>query len=51
MAEYAARGNGIWAVLKIAHPPGGFRLESDGGSPDTDLNGWWARQASQSPGQ
>jgi hypothetical protein len=28
--EYADRGNGIWAVLKIAHPDGGFHLESDG---------------------
>ena len=27
--EYADRGNGIWAVLKIAHPDGGFHLESD----------------------
>ena len=30
--EYAARGNGIWGVLKIAHPGGGFHLESDGGT-------------------
>jgi hypothetical protein len=27
--EYTDRGNGIWAVLKTAHPGGGFHLESD----------------------
>jgi hypothetical protein len=49
--EYAARGNGIWAVLKIAHPGGGFHLESDGGTPDADLNDWWTRQGGQCPWQ
>jgi hypothetical protein len=41
--EYAARGNGIWGVLKIAPTGGGFHLESDGGTPDGFLNDWWAR--------
>ena len=49
--EYPARGNGSWGVLKIAHPGGGFHLESDGGTPDRFLNDWWARQGSQSPWQ
>jgi len=28
--QYADRGNGIWPVLNIAHPGGGFHLEGDG---------------------
>jgi hypothetical protein len=49
--QYAARGNGIWAVLKIAHPNGGFHLESDGGTTMKDLNDWWVRQGGQCPWQ
>jgi hypothetical protein len=49
--EYAARGNGIRAVLKIARPGGGFRLQSDGGTPSGFLNGWWTRQGGQCPWQ
>ena len=49
--ECAARGNGTWGVLKIAHPGGGFHLESNGGTPDGFLNDWWARQGSESPWQ
>lgn len=49
--EYAARGNGIWAVLKIAHAGGGFRLQSDGLTPLGFLNDWWTRQGGQCPWQ
>jgi hypothetical protein len=36
-ARAGSCGNGIWAVLKIAHPNGGFHLESDGGTTMKDL--------------
>lgn len=49
--EYADRGNGIWAVLKIAHPDGGFRLESDGGTTAEHLNDRWAGHGRQCPWQ
>ena len=47
--QYADRRNGIWAVLKIAHPKGGFRLESDGGTTVKFLNDRRAGHGSQCP--
>jgi arsenate reductase len=49
LALLADRGNGIWAVLKIAHPDGGFHLESDGGTMVKDLNDRWAQHGGQYP--
>lgn len=49
--EYADRGNGIWAVLKFAHPDGGFCLGSDGGTTVPYLNGRRAGHGRQCPGQ
>lgn len=47
--QYADRGNGIWAVLKIAHPDGGFHLESDGLTTPKFLNDRWAGHGIQCP--
>ncbi len=47
--EYADRGNGIWAVLKIAHPVGGFRI--DGGTPVQCLNDRQSGHGRQCPWQ
>ncbi len=49
--EYADRGKGIWAVLKIAHPDGGFHLESDGGTAVPDVNDRWAEYGHRCPWQ
>ena len=48
--EYADRVNGNWAVLKIAHPKGGFHLESDSGTTVTYVNERWAEHGSQCRG-
>jgi ABC-type tungstate transport system permease subunit len=47
--QYADHGNGIWAVLKIAHPKGGFHLESDGGTTVKYLNDRRPGHGSQCP--
>ena len=47
--DYADRGNGIWAMLKIGYPNGGFRLESDNGTPVVDLNARWVSLGTQCP--
>jgi hypothetical protein len=47
--KYADRGNGIWAVLKIAHPDGGFHLESDGVTAVPYLTDRWAEYSRQCP--
>lgn len=49
--KYAGRGNGIWAALKIAHPDGGFRLESDGVTAVPCLNDRRAGHGRQCPWQ
>jgi hypothetical protein len=49
--EYAYRGNSIWAVLKIAHADGGFRIESNGSTPIQYLNDRWAGHGRQCPWQ
>jgi len=49
--KYADRGNGIWAVLKIAYPDGGFHLESDGVTAVAYLNDRWAEHGRQCPWQ
>jgi hypothetical protein len=36
-------------MLKIAYPNGGFRLESDNGTPVVDLNARWASLGTQCP--
>ncbi len=47
--EYADRGNGIWGVLKMAHPNGGFHLESDGVTTVKKLNDRWTDLGGQCP--
>jgi hypothetical protein len=47
--KYTDRGDGIWAVLKIAHPDGGFHLESDGVTAVPYLNDRWAEHSRQCP--
>jgi ABC-type tungstate transport system permease subunit len=47
--EYADFGNGIWGVLKMARPAGGFHLKSDGGTMVAYLNDRWARHGGQLP--
>jgi hypothetical protein len=47
--QYADRGNGIWGVLEIAHPNGGFHLESDGLTTPEFLNDRSAGHVSQCP--
>jgi hypothetical protein len=49
--EYADFGNGLWGVLKMARPAGGFHLESDGGTAVQYLNDRWAQHGGQSPWQ
>ena len=49
--EYAGRGNRIRAALKIAHPDGGFRLESDGVTTVPCLNDRRAGHGRQCPWQ
>jgi hypothetical protein len=49
--EYADFGNGIWGVLKMARPAGGFHLESDGGTTVNYLNSRWAQHGGQLPWQ
>jgi|GraSoi2013_100cm_1033763.scaffolds.fasta_scaffold293736_2 hypothetical protein len=49
--EYADRGNGIWAALKMAHPQGGFSLESDGLTTVQKLNDRWAALGRSCPWQ
>ena len=47
--QYADRGNGIWSVLKIGRPGGGFHLESDGLTTVEFLNDRWSRPRGQHP--
>jgi hypothetical protein len=47
--DYADRGNGIRAMLRIACPNGGFRLERDDRTPVPDLNARWNSLATQCP--
>jgi hypothetical protein len=47
--DYADRGNGIWAMLKVAYPNGGFRIESDTLTPVPDLNARWNSLGTQCP--
>jgi hypothetical protein len=47
--EYADFGNGIWGVLKMARPAGGFHLKSDGGTTVKYLNDRWAQHGGQLP--
>ena len=49
--EYAGFGNGIWGVLKMARPAGGFHLESDGATTVQYLNDRWAQHGGQLPWQ
>jgi len=49
--EYAGFGNGIWGVLKMARPAGGFHLDSGGGTTVQYLNDWWAQHSGQLPWQ
>jgi NADPH:quinone reductase len=39
--EYADRGNAIWSVMKVEHPPGGFHSDSDGVIPVEFLSARW----------
>ena len=48
---YADRGNGIWAVLKIAHSDGGFHPGSNGVTTVPYLNDRWAGHGRQCPWQ
>jgi hypothetical protein len=47
--DYAGRGNGIWAMLKIAYPNGGFRLGSDNRTPVPDLHARWNTLGTRCP--
>jgi len=49
--QYADTGNGIWGVLKIGYPAGGFHLESDGQTPPKALNDRWDQHGGQCPWQ
>jgi hypothetical protein len=49
--EYADFGNGIWGVLKMARPEGGFHLKSDGGTTVKYLNDRSAQHGGQLPWQ
>ena len=46
---YADFGNGIWGVLKMARPEGGFHLEADGGTTVGSLNERWAQHGGELP--
>jgi hypothetical protein len=48
--QYADLGNGIWGILKLARPEGGFHLEADGGGTTVGyLNERWARHGNEIP--
>jgi hypothetical protein len=47
--KYADRGNGIWAVLKIAHADGGFHLETVGVTAVPYLNDRQAEHSRRCP--
>lgn len=49
--RYADLGNGIWGVLKMARPEGGFHLEGDGGTAAGYLSERWARHGDELPWQ
>jgi hypothetical protein len=48
---YADLGNGVWGVLKVALPGGGFHLEADGGTTAGYLNQRWAQHGGDAPWQ
>jgi hypothetical protein len=48
-AQYADLGNGVWGVLKLAYPDGGFHLQSDGQTPTYVLNDRWNQHSGQCP--
>ena len=47
--RYADFRNGIWGVLKMALPEGGFHLEADGGTTVGYLNERWAQHGDELP--
>ncbi len=47
--EYADFGNGIWGVLKMTRPKGGFHLEADHGTTVDYLNQRWAKHRGEFP--
>jgi len=47
--RYAGFGNGIWGVLKMARPDGGFHLEADGGTTTGYLSDRWAQHGDELP--
>jgi hypothetical protein len=47
--RYADFGNGIWGVLKMARPGGGFHLEADGGTTVGYLSERWVQHGGELP--